>query len=104
MGLSDMRCKRLYSPVGDPVPGKELLRLGEHTVRDGLAILSGAHALGLVGAGEALGGHELTRFPGAPQVLENIEFRTRQLPPDGRQAHAAERGHAHEGGAGNLVA
>ena len=36
--------------VDDPVAGEELLRLGEHAVGDRLAVLPGAHALGLVRA------------------------------------------------------
>jgi hypothetical protein len=42
---------------------EELLRLGEHAIRDRLAIFARAHALGLIGTAQALGGHELARCP-----------------------------------------
>ena len=49
--------------VDDPVAGEELLRLREHAVGDRLAVLAGAHELGLIGARQALGRDQLARRP-----------------------------------------
>ena len=84
--------------VDDPVAGEELLGLGEHAVGDRPAVLAGAHELGLVGAGQALGGDELARLAELlVEALHELDVRLEVLlRPVGDLVRPAARGVHHQ--------